>query len=114
MSGLSLFVDYAGQTSPAVDRETGEVRQARPLRARLVLESPWVEPSSGESGGQGFAGVIPGQLTGANVVAQAEGLLQPGVDVGGDTTVGMVAARADAVTDCSQPRSFHGLRADHG
>ena len=61
-----------------------------------------VEQASGESGGQGFQGfaqVIAGQLTGADAVAQAEGLLQQGVDVCGDTTAGMVPAQGPSPSE---------------
>ena len=61
-----------------------------------------VEQSSGESGGQGLQGfvqVIAGQLTGAGVVAQADGPLQQGVNVGGDTTAGMVPAQGPSPSE---------------
>ena len=86
----------------SVDGGVAQEREQRfPFRGQMLREAPhvgqWagVEQSSGESRGQGFqrfAEVIAGQLTGAGVVAQAKGLLQQGVDVGGDTAVGMVPA----------------------
>ena len=67
------------------------------LREALhVGQGAGMKESLDESGGQcfqGFVQVITGQLTGAGVVAQAEGLLQQGVDVCGDTTAGMVPAQ---------------------
>ena len=87
----------------SVDGGVAQEREQRlPFRGQMLREAPhvgqWagVEQSSGESRGQGFQGfaqVITGQLTGAGVVAQAEGLLQQGVDVCGDTTAGMVPAQ---------------------
>ena len=52
--------------------------------------------SSGESGGQGFDGfaeAVARQPGHPGVIAQAQHVLQQGVDVGGDATAGMVAAR---------------------
>ena len=61
-----------------------------------------MKQSSGESGGQGFQSfvqVITGQLSGAGVVAQADGPLQQGVNVGGDTTAGMVPAQGPSPSE---------------
>ncbi len=38
-AGEKLFVDYAGQTVPVVDRETGDVRQAQVFAAVLGASS---------------------------------------------------------------------------
>ena len=95
-----------GLFGPPIGGVDGGVAQEReqrlPFRGQMLREAlhvgQWagVEQSSSESGGQGFQGfaeVITGQLTGAGVVAQAEGLLQQSVDVGGDATAGMVPAQ---------------------
>jgi hypothetical protein len=40
-AGEKLFVDYAGQTAPVVDEETGEVRPAQIFVAVLRVERVW-------------------------------------------------------------------------
>lgn len=78
----------------AQEREQGLAFRGQMLREALhVGQWAGAEQAWGESGGQGFAQVIAGQLTGADAVAQAEGLLQQGVDVCGDPTAGMIPAR---------------------
>ncbi|MCQ4654587.1 IS21 family transposase, partial [Pseudomonas syringae] len=38
-AGEKLFVDYAGQTAPIIDRQTGEIRQAQIFGAVLGASS---------------------------------------------------------------------------
>ena len=58
--------------------------------------------SSGESGGQGFDGfaeAVGRQPAHPGVIAQAQRVLQQGVDVGGDATAGMVAAQGPSPSE---------------